>query len=220
MIKALWFITCFVISTVGFYVSVRIQRSLYINNAKSHIQPDTIAISFFLYEIISLLSMMLAIVLFLCLNQSDNEIINGINGSGLLFCISLILLSEVSSYIYKFISSKLKLYDLQSERILVFIIACLTYTVILLKINHWLLLCMFVSLVLGKFFWLDSTLKNIPKDVKKLFSTVKEFPVVAIYTFFACIICALLNNYLVCAILLGNLFCPIFILIRKDRKQK
>ena len=76
------------------------------------------------------------------------------------------------------------------------------------------------SLVLGKFFWLDSTLKNIPKDVKKLFSTVKEFPVVAIYTFFACVICAILNNYLVYAILLCNLSYPIFILIRKAIRQK
>ena len=220
MIKVLWFITCFVISTVGFYVSIRIQRSLYKNDAKTLFQPDTIAISFFLYEFISLLCMILAIVLFLYLNQFDNEIIKGINGSGLLFCISLILLSEISTYIYKFISSKLKLYDLQSERLIIFIIACLTYTIILLKIKHLLLLCMFVSLVLGKFFWLDSTLKNIPKDVKKLFSTVKDFPVVAIYTFFACVICAILNNYLVYAILLGNLSYPIFILIRKAIRQK
>lgn len=139
------------------------------------IAPDQyLAVDLIVFLFLSLAFMFPIIFLAVCEVKGEPWLI--LVDSGILLAILLFVLGKITYLLYSVLAKRLGFSEYKKESSVVYLLSCLIYIVILLRLCEFKLALTFAAIITGRFVWFDTTWDKMREDCIGLFHAIKTMP--------------------------------------------
>lgn len=114
--------------------------------------------------------------------------------SGIFLAILLFVLGKITYLLYSVIAKRLGFSEYRKESSVVYLLSCLIYIVILLRLCEFKLALTFAAIITGRFVWFDTTWDKMREDFIGLFHAIKTMPFGTIVFIISIVVAVCIGN--------------------------
>lgn len=181
--------------------SLLLQKKINKQNGKVIAADQYLAIDLIIFLFLTLVFMFPIIIL--AVYEIEREPWLTLNNSGILLAILLLLIGKITCLLYSLIAKKLGFYRYKKESYVVYLLSCLIYIIILIRLQEIKVVLTFAAIILGRFVWFDTTWNKLQEDSFSLLNAIKSMPLGTIIFVISIVVAVCIGN----ETFIGIVFC-------------